>query len=264
MEDIMSIHARHLLAPLHLLYFFIAYQFITGHQQWSLYDSALILGWWTFTAGLGVAVGLHRYFCHHSFKAHRWADRLMLVAGALAGQGSPVFWVALHMGYHHPHSDKEKDIHSPVHGLWNSYMGWMIRLKADDVSMRYAIRMLRDDFAMKIHRHYNRLFWLSYAWIGMAALYFGGWPAVFAIATALLITVHQECAVNVLNHTRATGYQTYATGDNSVNNPVTGLLCWGQGWHNNHHEFPGRANFGVRWFEYDPTRLLIPLVRAKQ
>ncbi|ASW45933.1 hypothetical protein CFBP498_23220 [Xanthomonas hortorum pv. vitians] len=31
------------------------------------------------------------------------------------------------------------------------------------------------------------------------------------------------------------------------------LLTFGEGWHNNHHFFPGSAREGLRWWEYDMT-----------
>jgi len=257
-----SDHARRILIPIHLLFAAVtaAWVYNGAHVPWPA--AVLAVAWWTLLSGLGIAVGFHRYFSHLAFPAKPWARKLMLGAGTLAGQGSPIFWVALHMGYHHPHSDERKDVHSPVHGIWSAYMGWMIRLRPDDVSLKYAVRLLRDPLIVTVHQRYYTVFWLAYAAIlGIAAT--AGLPYVMAVMTALIVAVHQECAVNVLNHSRWFGYVNYYTGDNSVNNVVTGLLCWGQGWHNNHHQLPGRANFGVRWFEYDPTRLLIPLVRAR-
>jgi stearoyl-CoA desaturase (delta-9 desaturase) len=34
----------------------------------------------------------------------------------------------------------------------------------------------------------------------------------------------------------------------------------GESYHNNHHKFGGRANFGIRWFELDPTYPVILLL----
>ena len=43
------------------------------------------------------------------------------------------------------------------------------------------------------------------------------------------------------------------TGDDSRNNLWLALLTFGEGWHNNHHFFPGTARQGFRWWEVDIT-----------
>jgi len=36
----------------------------------------------------------------------------------------------------------------------------------------------------------------------------------------------------------------------------------GEGYHNNHHKFASRANFGVKWYEIDMTYVIIKLLDA--
>jgi stearoyl-CoA desaturase (delta-9 desaturase) len=36
----------------------------------------------------------------------------------------------------------------------------------------------------------------------------------------------------------------------------------GEGYHNNHHKYASRANFGVKWYEIDVTYLVIRLLDA--
>ncbi|MCX7960307.1 MAG: fatty acid desaturase, partial [Burkholderiales bacterium] len=56
---------------------------------------------------------------------------------------------------------------------------------------------------------------------------------------------------NSLAH--AVGSRRYATRDGSRNNWWIALLTFGEGWHNNHHRFPGAARQGFRWWEIDLT-----------
>ena len=65
-----------------------------------------------YISGLGIAVGLHRYFTHGSFKAVRGFKIALAVAGSLAIEGPVITWVADHRR-HHKYSDKEGDPHSP-------------------------------------------------------------------------------------------------------------------------------------------------------
>ena len=36
----------------------------------------------------------------------------------------------------------------------------------------------------------------------------------------------------------------------------------GEGYHNNHHKYASRANFGVKWYEIDITYLIIKILDA--
>jgi stearoyl-CoA desaturase (delta-9 desaturase) len=85
-------------------------------------------------SGLGVTVGLHRYFTHGSFKAKRPMKIALGIAGSLSLEMSVLDWVATHRK-HHKFSDKEGDPHSPwrfgpgfknmAKGLLYAHMGWL-------------------------------------------------------------------------------------------------------------------------------------------
>ena len=51
----------------------------------------------------------------------------------------------------------------------------------------------------------------------------------------------------------AYGRRRYATRDESRNNLWLALLTFGEGWHNNHHHFPGSVRQGFFWWEIDMT-----------
>ena len=57
------------------------------------------------------------------------------------------------------------------------------------------------------------------------------------------------------------GYRNYELEDTSRNLLPLDVLMMGEGYHNNHHRYPSRANFGSRWFEIDPTFLLVWVLR---
>jgi stearoyl-CoA desaturase (delta-9 desaturase) len=58
------------------------------------------------------------------------------------------------------------------------------------------------------------------------------------------------------------GSRPFQTRDLSTNNWVLGILGLGEGWHNNHHAFPGSAFHGLRWYEPDGSGYLIRGLRA--
>jgi stearoyl-CoA desaturase (delta-9 desaturase) len=71
----------------------------------------------------------------------------------------------------------------------------------------------------------------------------------FCISTVTLY--HATFMVNSLAHT--VGRRRYAVRDSSRNNLWLALFTFGEGWHNNHHHFPGSARQGFHWWEVDIT-----------
>ena len=80
----------------------------------------------------------------------------------------------------------------------------------------------------------------------------------FFISTVVLY--HATFTVNSLAHT--IGHRRYATRDSSRNNWWLALLTLGEGWHNNHHHFPGSARQGFYWWEIDMTYYGLRLLAA--
>ena len=62
---------------------------------------------------------------------------------------------------------------------------------------------------------------------------------------------HGTCYTNSLAH--KFGTKRYVTGDDSRNNLFISLITLGEGWHNNHHHYPGSVNQGFYWWEIDIT-----------
>jgi stearoyl-CoA desaturase (delta-9 desaturase) len=58
------------------------------------------------------------------------------------------------------------------------------------------------------------------------------------------------------------GTRRFATRDDSRNNWWVALLTFGEGWHNNHHAHPTSARHGLAWYEFDPSWLLMKVLRA--
>ncbi len=79
-----------------------------------------------------------------------------------------------------------------------------------------------------------------------------GWQLLvwgFVISTVALY--HATFSVNSLAHTW--GKRRYATRDQSRNNFLIAIFTLGEGWHNNHHHYPGAAKQGFYWWEIDFT-----------
>ena len=55
------------------------------------------------------------------------------------------------------------------------------------------------------------------------------------------------------------GYRNFEVTDKSRNLMPVDIFMMGEGYHNNHHKFGARPNFGVKWHELDPTWFVIKI-----
>ncbi|MBK6598461.1 MAG: acyl-CoA desaturase [Proteobacteria bacterium] len=207
----------------------------------------------------------HRYFSHRSFKTSRTAQFIFGVLGASAVQRGPIWWAAHHR-HHHAHSDREDDPHSPIkHGFVRSHMSWFLSRKGFTPDLR-RVRDLRQ---------FRELCWLDrfdiLVPVVLAIAVFGlgvlldrtapqletnGWQMlVWGFFISTVACSHGTYTINSLSH--VFGRQRYRTGDASRNNFWLALVTLGEGWHNNHHHYPGSARQGFYWWEIDITWYLL-------
>jgi len=204
--------------------------------------------------------GHHRYFAHRSFRTGRGFQLVMALAGATCLQGGPLSWAALHR-HHHRHSDAPEDVISPRrYGFWWTQLHrW--------VGTEHAVSGKRiHDFD-----RFPELLWLERWWglvaLAYAAATFGAGALLaraapglgtsgpqllvwgFFVANAYMIQV--ASLVNSAGH--RFGRRVFDTPDDSRNNAWVGVLAFGEGWHNNHHRFPGSARHGLEWWQLDGT-----------
>jgi stearoyl-CoA desaturase (delta-9 desaturase) len=203
----------------------------------------------------------HRYFSHKSFKTSRVMQFVFGLIGASSVQRGPLWWAAHHR-HHHRHSDQPADLHSPVqHGFWRSHMGWFLtpRAFATDTSVipdlaKYPELRFLDRFdifvpvalavALMLIGEALETYAPGLGTTGPQLLFWG-----FFVSTVVLF--HATVTINSLAH--VWGKRRYQTRDDSRNNFWLALLTFGEGWHNNHHHYPGSARQGFFWWEIDLT-----------
>jgi stearoyl-CoA desaturase (delta-9 desaturase) len=78
----------------------------------------------------------------------------------------------------------------------------------------------------------------------------------FFISTVCLY--HCTFMINSLAHLMGT--RRFETKDLSRNNFLLAIITLGEGWHNNHHRYPGAARQGLRWWEIDISYYLLLLM----
>ncbi|HSI44222.1 MAG TPA: acyl-CoA desaturase [Methylotenera sp.] len=203
----------------------------------------------------------HRYFSHKAFRTSRFIQFVLAVLGASAVQRGPLWWASHHRD-HHVNSDEYEDAHSPVqHGFLWSHLGWFLSnrhfaTKTERVKelAKYLELRLLDRFDVIVPLLLAISIYLLGSFLESTAphLNTNGWQLLvwgFAISTVVLY--HATFTVNSLAH--VWGHRRYATSDHSRNNLWIALVTLGEGWHNNHHHFPGSARQGFYWWEIDFT-----------
>jgi len=246
----------------------VAIPFFLWGWGFSWPDLSLLLGMYVLTA-LGITIGFHRLFTHHSFETYSWVKFLLAVFGSMAVQGSLLKWVARHR-QHHQHSDRPEDLHSPHHhgrgflgllrGFWHAHLGWMFQ--PDPPNLSHYVKDLRQSTLL---RAISALFplWvavgllipavlgglLTGTWLGVLfGLVWGGLARIFLVH-------HVTWSVNSVCH--LWGRRPYRSTDHSRNNFLFGVMALGEGWHNNHHAFPTSARHGLRWWQIDLSYYVI-------
>ena len=207
----------------------------------------------------------HRYFSHRSFRTSRATQFVFAVLANATAQRGPLWWAAHHR-HHHRHSDRSADIHSPMQsGAWHSHIGWILcranfgtrkRLVRD--LMRYPELIFLDRF------DYLAPLAAAAALFGLGSLLANVAPElgtdgpqmlVWGFFISTIAVFHATCGINSVAH--IWGSRRYETSDDSRNNWLLAILTLGEGWHNNHHRFPGRARHGEAWWEIDVTYLIL-------
>jgi stearoyl-CoA desaturase (delta-9 desaturase) len=209
--------------------------------------------------GLGITLGYHRLLTHRSFHTNRVVEYLLTLCGVLANQDGPLSWASTHRR-HHTHSDDDGDPHSPAHGFWWSHVGWWLRPETVEPDRQFFnVKDLARDPVMRLFERWHWVFPLLLA----AVLYFLGevWSGsglswvLWGVAARTVFVYHATWLVNSAAH--KWGYQGFDTGDRSRNLWWVAVLTFGEGWHNNHHAHQRSAAHGLRWWEFDPTYLVI-------
>lgn len=209
----------------------------------------------------------HRYFSHRSFRVSRPVQFVFAVIGASATQRGPLWWAAHHR-HHHKVADRPEDPHAPRHGFLWSHMGWFLSRQhfATDHSQipdlqRYPELRWLDRFDLLVPVAF------AVALFGLGALLerfapglgTNGWQLlVWGYFLATVVLIHVTLTINSLAH--VWGRRRYATRDDSRNNWFLALLTLGEGWHNNHHHFPGSARQGFYWWEIDISFYVLKLM----
>lgn len=212
----------------------------------------------------------HRYFSHRAFRTSRACQLLFAVLGNTAMQRGPLWWAAHHRD-HHRHADSPADVHSPRHhGFFQSHLGWFLvrgnfatRLESVPDLARFPELRFLDRFDSLVPILLGIGLYAGGEMLAARAPYLntsGPQLFVWGFCISTIVLFHATFTVNSVAH--RVGSRRYDTHDDSRNNFWLALLTLGEGWHNNHHHFPGSARQGFFWWEIDITYYVLCLLQS--
>jgi stearoyl-CoA desaturase (delta-9 desaturase) len=221
--------------------------------------AAMAITWWV-AGSLGIGLGYHRLLTHRGFKTPKWFEYFLALCGTTAIQSGPLSWVTTHR-LHHAFTDKEKDPHSPTKSFFWGHMGWLMRGSAQEHTAAEHKRYSPDLHEDKFYLFLEKYFWAANIPVAIVLFAIGGWSMViWGVFFRTVWGWHTTWLVNSACH--VWGGRRFETTDDSRNNPVVGIMAFGEGWHNNHHAYPRSARHGLTWYEFDINWIQIRIMET--
>ncbi len=211
----------------------------------------------------------HRYSAHAMFTMSKgWEKFFYVLTWLFQGSSflSPYAYGILHR-MHHAYADTDKDPHSPLFSKNLFDMMWKTKViysSIADGSFPAEERFKRNlpywGFMEKLADSWiNRLAFVGlYTWIFY--MYANHWYLWILLPFTIAMAPVHGAVINWFAH--KFGYTNITLNDTSKNLLPVDFLMLGESYHNNHHKFGGRANFGIRWHEFDPIYPIIRLFNA--
>ena len=135
---------------------------------------------------------IHRIVCHNQYKVGKLTSLILGYLGSFCMLGDPLS-VALSHRFHHRYSDSSKDLHSPVHGFWHSFLFWIFQ-KNPLMNYLSLIKDLSYDKEPQLH------FLLKYSvlliWITFLILLLFNINVAFGLAVAMNVSFYLEMLGN--------------------------------------------------------------------
>ncbi|MEM9857290.1 MAG: acyl-CoA desaturase [Bacteroidota bacterium] len=211
---------------------------------------------------------LHRYASHAAFTMSKgWEKAFFILTWIFQGSNylSAYGYGIMHR-MHHAFADTPDDPHSPKYDESLFKMMWKtktiysaITSKQMTVDPRFTQNVPEWTAFDRFARSWiSRLIWGA-AYVAVYWFYATEWWLWLLLPVQFLLSPIHGAIINWFAHKY--GYRNFEVKDTSKNFLPFDFLMMGESYHNNHHKYGNRANFGgFRWHEIDPTYLMIRLL----
>jgi len=212
----------------------------------------ILVGYFLYS-GVGISMMMHRYWTHKSFEfKHPIIEYVCTWFALMSVRGSVLGWVYVHR-LHHAYSDEEKDPHSPVHRGYK--VMFTSSVEQPEKIQRSIVRDLINKRQVDTDKYYMGLLLI---WAIVLLLIS---PSVFYFFWVVPVTLTKIIWNIFIYAGHAYGYRNHETRDQSRNSTLFGLLLWGEGYHNNHHNSPKSIKLSETKYEFDTMFHVINLVK---
>jgi stearoyl-CoA desaturase (Delta-9 desaturase) len=210
---------------------------------------------------------LHRYAAHQMFlMSRRWEKFFYWFTYVTQGSSflSPKAYGIMHR-LHHAFADTKDDPHSPSFSKNLFDMMWKTKDFYNNVLNDKAVVEKRFLKGVPYYAKVEKLgdsWWSRIAWGAFYVAFYiyfhtANWQYILLPIHFLMGPMH-GVIINWFAHKY--GYINFKVNDTAKNLLPFDFLMMGESYHNNHHKLGGRANFGVKWYEFDPTFPIILLL----
>lgn len=222
------------------------------------------LGLTFLTLCVGHSVGLHRGIIHRAYRAGPVVRGALVYLFVLSGLGGPLSWARLHAvrDYWQNQADCPRYF-AYKHSLGQDFI-WNLHLRFEPADHRAESRLPPDVLSDRWLQFLERTWPLH---VLLLAAIFYAWLGVGGVAAC----VCGRSAVSILGHWFV-GYAAHKWGErpftisgateSGTNVWLLGVLSFGEGFHNNHHRYPGSARMGLAWRELDLGWVTLRVLRA--
>lgn len=210
----------------------------------------------------------HRYASHRTFTMSKNWEKFFYIFSYItqgASYMSPRAYAVMHR-MHHAFTDTERDPHSPkfsknVYDMMmktnNVYLGiYKEKFKVDEKFMKNVPDWPTfDKFALT----WTSSFFWSALYIAYYIYFATVWWMYLLLPIHILMGPVHGTIINWFAHKY--GYINFKVNNTSKNLLPLDVIMLGESYHNNHHKYPARINFGgIRWHEIDPVYPIIRLL----
>lgn len=240
-------------------WFFVVVQVISALVfLWAIFNSTVsdwlisLLGYFLITC-LGITITFHRLLAHRSFNLAKPLEYIFSYFGNIGCTGSSVGWVFVHR-QHHKHTDQIGDPHSPVLlGPVGAFIG--------DYSGQFNKWSVKDVINNPVHRFMHEYYIAIVLGTLLMLLLIDINLAIHLMLIPIFFNTMASRLSNWIDHDSRFGTRcsTYSK-DQSHNVWWWSMLTFGEGWHNNHHAFPGSWKIGISWWQFDPGKYVIQIL----
>jgi stearoyl-CoA desaturase (delta-9 desaturase) len=207
---------------------------------------------------------MHRYAAHGSFTMNKFWERFFYIFAYItmgSSYLSPRSYAILHR-MHHAFADTKKDPHSPKNFRHVfAMMDYTAKIYSDingkriQVSKRFTKNLPQwsgmDKWGQSI---VSRLLWGG-IYIAFFILFANHWWQYLFLPIVMLMSPVHGAIINWFAHKY--GYRNFNVKNTSRNLFPIDFFMLGERYHNNHHKYASRINFGIKWFEIDPVYYII-------